>query len=234
VYGNCARLCPDAPVPVIIPKYTIESGGMAHNTFLNVQCHDGVEADLITNSNKIDKVRYVDMISNQIIVRVDSNEDTINRIEGLDLINFDNYDGVLISDYDKGYLTDSDVSYICRNHSKVVIDTKKRMGISSEWAKTCYYIKLNYPEFNNNEEYITSEDILNKVVITLGSKGCRHSSIDYPVRPVEVKDNSGAGDTFVACFMVELLRSNNIVSAVKCANEKATLVVQKKGVTVWS
>jgi len=56
IYGKCDRLCPDAPVPVLIPTERLENGGMARNVFDNVKSiHSDVE--LITNKKVIEKVR---------------------------------------------------------------------------------------------------------------------------------------------------------------------------------
>ena len=51
---------------------------------------------------------------------------------------------------------------------------------------------------------------------------------------VQVKDISGAGDTFLAGLTVEYVRSNDIVKAIDFAQECTKIVVQKHGVsTVW-
>ena len=54
------------------------------------------------------------------------------------------------------------------------------------------------------------------------------------VKDVEVKDLSGAGDTFLAGLACTFLNTNNIEESIKFANTCATSVVQKKGVTVLS
>ena len=56
--------------------------------------------------------------------------------------------------------------------------------------------------------------------------------VTYPVPRVEIKDTSGAGDTFVASLVCEYIRSRNIETAICFANKNATKVVQKKGVAV--
>ena len=53
----------------------------------------------------------------------------------------------------------------------------------------------------------------------------------YPVSIVDVLDLSGAGDTFLAGLAVEYLRSNDIVKAIKFAQECTEIVVQKHGVS---
>jgi sugar/nucleoside kinase (ribokinase family) len=52
----------------------------------------------------------------------------------------------------------------------------------------------------------------------------------YPVEKVEIKDTSGAGDTFLAALSIEYCKSNDIDKAIEFANKCATIVVQKQGV----
>ena len=49
---------------------------------------------------------------------------------------------------------------------------------------------------------------------------------------MEVKDNSGAGDTFIAGLVAQYLFDGNINEAIRFANRCATKVVQKRGVEV--
>ena len=48
---------------------------------------------------------------------------------------------------------------------------------------------------------------------------------------VEVKDVSGAGDTFISGLCYSYLKTNSIETAINFANECATTVVQKRGVS---
>ena len=48
IYGTANRLCPEAPVPVFIPKRKTETGGMAANVYENIESLS-VDVDLITN-----------------------------------------------------------------------------------------------------------------------------------------------------------------------------------------
>jgi sugar/nucleoside kinase (ribokinase family) len=49
---------------------------------------------------------------------------------------------------------------------------------------------------------------------------------------VEIKDTSGAGDTFLAGLVYEYMASGDIHKAMEFANRCATKVVQMKGVNV--
>jgi len=68
------------------------------------------------------------------------------------------------------------------------------------------------------------------MIVTMGSKGCKHKNKMYPVPEVSVKDVSGAGDTFLAGLVVKYTQNNNIEQAIEFANDCATKIVQKRGV----
>ena len=66
----------------------------------------------------------------------------------------------------------------------------------------------------------------------MGPAGASHKNTIYPVPVVEVKDLSGAGDTFLAGLSVKFIKTRDIEEAIKFANECSTKVVQKRGTSV--
>ena len=228
IYGRSDRLCPDAPVPVLIPTKTVENGGMAKNVYSNILSLDQ-QCDILTNKEEIIKTRYVDEKTNHMFIRVDANEKEIQRVSYSQLQGLKKYDAIVISDYNKGFLTPMDIQYICSNYPVVFMDTKKPLG---QWAKKCTYIKINEVEYKNSKNFLKSIDSVfdDNLIVTLGNQGCRYKDKIYPVQSVEVKDMTGAGDTFMAALVVEYLKSNNIPKAIEFANKCATKVVQCKGV----
>ena len=58
-----------------------------------------------------------------------------------------------------------------------------------------------------------------------------HKNKIHAVEEVEIKDVSGAGDSFLAGLCVNYLETQNIEQAIEYANKCASQVVQKKGVT---
>ena len=158
--------------------------------------------------------------------RVDTPPST-DRVN-LESIDLKNYKLIVISDYNKGFLTESDIEYICANHDNVFIDTKKILG---PWALGAKFIKINNFEYNNSKKYLTPE-LEEKIIWTKGSIGATYKGKTYPVKKVDVKDSSGAGDSFMAALVIEYINTNNIESAIKFANEKASEVVKHKGVTI--
>tara|TARA_R110001599_G_scaffold278458_2_gene479786 strand:- start:233 stop:982 length:750 start_codon:yes stop_codon:yes gene_type:complete len=227
VYGRCERLAPDAPVPVFIPNYEKRNLGMAGNVYQNVVSM-GYPAILKTNNLTIQKKRYVHEETNHMFLRVDSGEATVERIKDLSEDFIKQYDLVIISDYNKGFLLEEDIQFICQNHPMVFIDTKKIIG---NYCKDCSYIKINKNEYHASLDFIKKSTwAKEKVIVTLGSKGCMLKDKVYSVDKVEIKDLCGAGDTFMAGLCVNYLKNKDIDTAINFANECATEVVQLKGV----
>jgi len=228
VYGECNRMCPDAPVPVFIPRTTKTNRGMAGNVYENL-ISLGVECAIVTNQNEITKTRYVEQKTNHMIIRIDSGEEKIEKINNLHLIDFDDYDAVVISDYNKGFLTEKDIQGIAEQHKTVFLDTKKLLG---DWVQNIKFIKINEIEYNKTQHLIEDKAWLQeKLIITMGSQGCLYQDKTFSVKKVEIKALSGAGDSFLAGLVYNYVKNKNIYDSIVFANQCATAVVQQKGVT---
>ena len=237
VYGEITRLSPEAPVPVFNPLRQRENDGMAKNVVNNVEALKSTVYS-ITNKNSIRKIRYVDKKSNQLVLRVDEH-DYCDEIENEVLLSIkDNnckltmsgtveVDAIIISDYDKGFLHEEDIQFICENNDNVFVDTKKKLD---NWIFDVDYLKINSLEYERNKEFFKNNDVISKTIITKGNEGCSFQGKIYPTEDVPVKDISGAGDTFLAGLAVEYVRTNDIQKAINFAQKCATLVVQKHGV----
>ncbi len=232
LYGDVLRLAPEAPVPVFNPIYTKENKGMASNVDENLKSI-GVKTILITNREQIIKTRYVDKRTNQLLIRVDEN-DKVGKIDMsiVEEIKDNTYNGVkldaiVISDYDKGFLDESVIKYISENNKNVFLDTKK---ILDEWCTNCRFIKINHVEYNHTKFNLETLNLQDKLIITMSEKGCVFNGNTFPVEKVNIKDVSGAGDTFISGLVCEFVRTQDIETSIKFAQECATVVVQKKGV----
>jgi len=233
VYGASTRLAPEAPVPVLNPLTFTTNRGMAGNVVENLDAL-GLDTYFISNSETILKTRYVDDRSGQILLRVDENDRvkrvdenilkliTNNRCEDLTI------DAIIISDYNKGFLEEEDIQFICENNKNVFIDTKKILG---KWCTNASFIKINHVEYLHTEYTIHELGIEDKLIITLSSKGCQHKGKIYPVEKVQIRDVSGAGDTFLSGLVAEYVLTNDIEKAIPFAQQCATVVVQKPGVS---
>ena len=157
VYCDANRLCPDVPVPVLNIKDQTENGGMAKNVQRNIQSHIA-DCDLVTNSDwhNITKTRYMHTHSNHMFLRVD----TPHIIDGINITTIDfDYEIIVISDYNKGFLSEQDIEFICKNHNNVFLDTKKILG---PWANNAKYIKINHYEYTNSLHHIVCFEIRNR------------------------------------------------------------------------
>ena len=228
-YGEANRLTPEAPVPVFNSSENVIVEGMAMNVRNNIKSL-GAEVSIHTNSNwrLVEKTRFIDHRTNHMFLRVDKNDDKISHTTDLKKIDFGKYDGVVISDYNKGFLSEDDIRYISENHELVFLDTKKILG---DYCDKVRFIKINNSEYMGSERF-TDKSIRDKLIVTLGSKGCMYKGEVFPVIKTEVKDVAGAGDTFMAGFTVKYLQTRDIIESIKFANECATIVVQKRGVSV--
>ena len=202
---------------------------MAMNVWRNINSISDYRCDIETNDNwqSITKTRCVDSRTNYIIVRIDSLDNQYKRCN-VDKIDFSQYDVVVISDYNKGFLTEQDISDIGKKSKISFLDTKKILG---DWCSSITFIKINEFEYEKTKHKLNKE-LNEKMIITLGPNGAKHKNKFYPVPKVEIKDTSGAGDTFVASLAATYAETNDIDASIKQANTNATMVVQRKGVSV--
>jgi len=226
-YGVCERLSPEAAVPIFKPTYLTTTGGMAINVAENVGAL-GVEYDLITNDFRPAKTRYVEEQSNHLLLRIDVN-DRVETIEWkvLDEIKFNEYDAVIISDYNKGYIYEDHIEFISKRHNVVFLDSKKQLG---DWVENINFLKINKNEFLQN--WSDTVKFKGDLIVTLGKDGAhlnkfKRFSID---NEHNVRDLSGAGDTFLAALAVKYLENKNIEEAITFANKCSAWVVTQKGV----
>ena len=60
IYCTADRICPEAPVPVIVPQYTTSNPGMAGNTCKNLKSlTPAATIKLFTQTQAINKTRYI-------------------------------------------------------------------------------------------------------------------------------------------------------------------------------
>ena len=164
-YGECKRLAPAAPVPVFKSSNLVKNPGMAKNVEKNVLSLN-VEVDLVTNNNweKITKTRFVEYNSNHMFLRVDQNDDNYGTLtlEDLTKIDFSEYDSVIVSDYNKGFLSEEVLLKISKSHATTFLDTKK---ILKDWCKNFTFIKINNKEYEASKEVMSTE-ALSKTIRT--------------------------------------------------------------------
>lgn len=230
-YGDVERLSPEAPVPVFKPQEDVKNYGMAGNVLKNIEKLSlNSKITFWTQKETITKQRLVEKKSNHMLIRIDSGEnENVSKLELTkeNLEEIKNFDVVIISDYNKGFLDDWSLIKIGQNSKLTFIDTKRKL--SQEVVNHMDYIKLNYNEYINNKEIVDQN--INKFIITLGANGAKYLNEIFPSpQPQETIDVSGAGDTFISSLVVKYLETKDLSKSINFANKMSSLVVSKRGV----
>ena len=218
VYGTCERLNPEAPVPILNLKRKETTRGMAWNVRENLMSF-GMEVFILTNNESITKTRYIDEKSNQHILRVDDE----SPLKPMDYeLPEDKYDALVISDYDKGFLTQKKIFELTNwFDGPVFIDSKKTTLPGDA------YIKINEEEFKKITHYNPET-----LIVTKGGKGAEYKGKLYEGEKVKVYDVVGAGDTFLSALVYFYLLYGTIEKAIPYANKASAIAVQNFGTYV--
>jgi len=228
IYGDCKRLSPEAPVPVLNPIQIVRNEGMAGNVVNNLRAiTKSLYVDHWYQEHNITKTRFVDKKSNHMFLRLDEGEDYISLLssENNSINQISKFDFVIVSDYDKGFLNHEWLKIIGRQSPLSILDSKKKL--TKEIIDSYTFVKLNENEYKNNLEFRDCKNI----ITTLGSRGAEFNGELFPSpNPKETIDVSGAGDTFTASFIFKYFETKNVKESIIFANEMASIVVSKRGV----
>jgi len=220
-YGDVKRLNPEAPVPILEYKRGVTSKGMVWNVRENLKSF-GVEVYTSTHPEEIIKTRYIDEKSNQQIMRYDVEP----KIEPLSFDfppEWNNlYDALVISDYNKGFLTTEKIFELTSRFVGPVFIDSKKTNLPAD-----AYIKINELE-HERMAYCNYENL----IITRGSKGAEYKGDLYPAEKVNVFDVVGAGDTFLAALTYGYLKYGRMEDAIPLANKAAAIAVSHTGTYV--
>lgn len=269
IFGNSTRQSPEAPVPVI-KEHKIEfvpggAGNVAMNLKslgANVSCLGYIGKDLpgdelikIFRTKEIDyKYLQKGKISTTVKKRYFSNGKQVLRIDHEEVVDnwkpqsiselkIDNYDIIILSDYDKGVLNnDWFKSLKFRN---IIADPKKNNFSFYSNAKIITpnlnelqkATKIKHDDFDSIKKAcneILAKTNLEYIVAKMGQKGMmvvgknEFSKIIDPYF-VEKPDVTGAGDTVIAAFSLAYVKYEDVELAAKIANAAASIAVSKKG-----
>ena len=160
-------------------------------------------------------------------LRVDEGETTITPFKwSMDIdVMIGQSDIVIVSDYNKGFLSNADLKEIGRKSKLSILDSKRRL--TNDIVEAFTFVKLNESERLNNPK-LQGDNI----ITTLGKKGAEYKNIIFESPdPQDTIDVSGAGDTFTSAFIVKYFQLKDERVAIKFANRKAAEVVSKRGVS---
>ena len=216
-YGDITRVNPEATVPLLSYEKSEERFGMAQNVYQNL-IRLGMNAEFHGPEVLSRKIRYIDRRTGNHLLRVDMD---VISVPYAPKQTYD-YDAIVISDYNKGFITEEVILEIRNRFSgPIYMDTKKTN--LSKFKDI--YIKINQRELYDS----TSMPERDKLIVTYGARGCGYMDNIYPVKTIEVVDVCGAGDVFLAAMVVKHLETGDMNIALPFANEKAALSCQSLG-----
>jgi D-beta-D-heptose 7-phosphate kinase/D-beta-D-heptose 1-phosphate adenosyltransferase len=216
-------MSPEAPVPVFKEIRQEVRMGMSTNVKLNLKSFD-VEVEHWHNSEEIKKHRFIEERYGQQLFRHDEGEAT--KIKPYKPSVSEEYDAVVISDYNKGYLTEEAFSQLqsqLNPLTPIFVDSKKK---DLRVFKNCI-VKINETEAKR-----ALIDQTQEVVVTLGSRGAKWKDEVFKADKVDVFDVCGAGDVFLSALVYGYLTYRDLPWAIILANKCAALSVTKKGTYV--
>ena len=266
VRGTTTRICPEAPVPIVKNPTIERTAGGAANVAANVaslleksvnlygSTGEDLESeyltDILLSMNVTPIFTKFDDAKTTIKRRILSGDQYITRVDietPLGPLNYhpDDSDIIIISDYNKGSVSNSNELIRLFNGVPVLVDPKNTF----DNYYGAYLVKPNEKEFreyvcnySTKEELIKSarENIIKNnianMLITLGSKGMilvnRNEHIEFSAKKVDVYDVTGAGDVVISAIAYGLLNKLSLKDAIEISINAAAVAVSKAGTYV--
>jgi bifunctional ADP-heptose synthase (sugar kinase/adenylyltransferase) len=217
-YGTVTRISPEAPVPIINYTHTETKPGMAANVEDNLK-KLGCQVTTVYGSRTCIKTRIIDSKSKQHLLRID--QDHPSRPVKIDYRDIEQYNCIIVSDYNKGSVEYETVETLRKNYSgPIFVDTKKSDLARFEGC----FVKINQVEFEAAKTYPTD------LIVTLGRDGVRYKQHSISTPQVEAFDVCGAGDTFLSALAYNFVLTKDILTAIQFATGAASVTIQHIGV----
>lgn len=210
----------------------------------------GILRDRVMGGSTMTKRRFVDE-TQKYVMRLDN----FRRFDPAEVDFFEmmmdywpqSFDAAIISDYDKGTITEKIVKLVRNVSGFVVVDSKREDLRVFEGTNVLKVNESEHGAQSSSKLYTNFTKFFEYVVVTRGKDGadllqCEQvKSTDkryiihrenFPADKVTAKDVTGCGDTHTAAMTFALLKNREIRNAVRFANQCAGKVVQQFGTSV--
>lgn len=273
--GSSNRISPEAPVPVVNVQDCVDRAGGAANVALNIASlgasvtlaglvGDDEAADLLSdllnekgikqlfsrhaNYKTITKLRV--MSRHQQLIRLDFEDSAavLNTDGFRDAVieNIANFDVLVLSDYNKGSLDQSQALIAAARKANVVVLVDPK-GHDFEKYRGASLLTPNLSEFESIVGHCIDDDDLDKkanqlrqkldlnaFLVTRSERGMtllqdNQESVTFPTKAREVYDVTGAGDTVIGVLAASLAAGADMESAALLSNIAAGIVVGRLG-----
>jgi D-beta-D-heptose 7-phosphate kinase/D-beta-D-heptose 1-phosphate adenosyltransferase len=280
LWGQCDRISPEAPVPVVrLERESTALGGAANvasnlhalgvqATLVGLVGDDATandlrgllaglelsDAGLVVDPARPTTVKTRIIAQNQQVVRADMEDSrplagaVADQVKAR-LAELGPFDGVVISDYGKGLLSDqllADVIATVRQAGGVVVvdpkqgDYSQYRGVTSltpnqkEAEQACAIAIRDAESLTRAGRLLRQRTEADCVLITRGEHGMSLFEADdvehhLPTEATEVYDVTGAGDTVIAVYTAALCTGADFRSAAALANHAAGVAVREIG-----
>ena len=280
IIGESNRMSPEAPVPVVVPKEEYSIPGGAGNVAMNlklmgadVTCIGCVGNDIWGKKlisilkNKGIKTEGIDLIDDHpttLKQRIYSNGKQVARLDTENIINWEidedtieiaeNYDVIILSDYNKGvlhnsklFITQIDFCQLSPDSrlKSIIVDPKKDdfdhyHGVNIITPNLNELQKATKVKIDGNQSIIKAckklieEYHIEYIVAKKGDKGITIVGEDNFVKHikphnVENPDVTGAGDTVISVLAAALASNKTLKKSCELANIAAGLSIQQLG-----
>ena len=280
IWGDVSRISPEAPIPVVVTKSDTSCLGGAGNVGHNLQSLGAMpiltgivgkdkEGDWIRKTAADNRGIFVSktrpttvktrvIAHHQHVVRVDREEKKpiSSQLRGKihKFIQREKFDALIISDYNKGLLTDSLLQKVLSNAQQekipVCVDPKLEhfFSYSPVTLITPNHLEaeriVHHTCFTDQDVEKAGNTILSKIstkylILKRGERGLSvfergKKALHVPTLAKEVYDVTGAGDTVIAVSSLALHAGASIQEAALLANIAAGIVVGKLGTATLS
>tara|TARA_R110002167_G_C12678592_1_gene651301 strand:+ start:1357 stop:2277 length:921 start_codon:yes stop_codon:yes gene_type:complete len=256
-YGDTSRISPEAPVPIVELNSKKISLGGAGNVYMNIR---GMTNQVTLDAYYSKDFQYIfdDIVVTGNLLSIESMPhklrifsgshyvsriDAEKRIENNDVQDKffvpNQYDVVVLSDYNKG--TVKDPQKIIKKSKRTIVDPK----VSLDRYRGAFILKPNLKEFEDyvgktltpkqlmsEAQRVRNELDIHHFIVTLGADGVLYvgDTIEhYAATAQEVFDVTGAGDTFTAALAFGIYNNLPVQDAVIIANKMSGLAVATSG-----
>jgi bifunctional ADP-heptose synthase (sugar kinase/adenylyltransferase) len=197
IFGTATRLCPEGPVPVIVPQRLETRGGGARLVANQLEILIGTQnVDFLPGSQSFKKRIFAD---DHLICRIDEDSKRVDagfKEWVLERLVKHEYSLLVISDYGKGAMTYESAREIMRAAKMpVLVDAKNNFS----WYGGAFAL---FP----NERELSETDGCPHIIQKLAARGCEVDGKHVPLdKEHQVRDVTGAGDVFLASFAAMMI-----------------------------
>jgi D-beta-D-heptose 7-phosphate kinase/D-beta-D-heptose 1-phosphate adenosyltransferase len=219
-----------------------------HELFEN----NNINYKLFTLNNKPTTQKYRYFNNNKLINRVDMEDDTPldivtenMAIEYINNIQYEGIDGIILSDYNKGFLTPYLCQKVIQNSNKHNIPTFVDPKTEDFYKyKDCFLFKPNLKEAQLMSKEVHIKDMFHRlhsfiqcdyILLTASENGMylfedkNNRIIHIPQKSIHAIDVTGAGDTVICSICFMYLTNKNILNSAYFSSYIASLSIRYIG-----